>query len=176
MPADKPEWLSVALDVAQIVSAVATAMAVIVAIWLARRGESQRLRFFVGNREVVSIADGRAETQSFLSLTVVNAGMFPVKIINGSFSLQQTGGRWSASLESYEREHRFPLFPLTLAHGEAVIFDFPIEPTANFWRNLHWAWRFWTRPYFRVITSLGKSYTRKVDLRILREISELFRS
>jgi hypothetical protein len=169
--------LSYAVDIAQIVSAFATAGAVIVAVWLARRGEAQRPKLFGGWRDeiTVSMVSGGSQQKMSVSLTVVNAGMMPIRIENAGFkAAMRTGHHWSTSLTKSQRP---PVreFPVTLQHGENITFYVEIRQGVAPWTNLHpnwFKWYAWSRPRFYISTSLGKVYERKVDRETLERMKE----
>lgn len=89
----KPEWWVYLVDLAQIVSAFATAAAVIVAIWLARRSESQRLKFFAHLN--LSITPEQEHTIEIV-LTIVNSGILKVLVQSVFFRncITQVGNYW----------------------------------------------------------------------------------
>lgn len=160
MLAPKPQWLSYAVDIAQIVSAIFTACAVVVAIWLARRSESQRLRFYVHRN--MTITPGRESTLSIV-VTVVSAGVLKVTIRSVFCELPllgQDGGGWLAPAQSTSG---VATLPLALEHGQQIAFEVVVPNSATVSR----AWSFYRRPRFRILTSLGKTYVYKPSLKLI---------
>lgn len=168
MEAPKPQWLSNLLDAAQIVSAVFTAGAVIVAVWLARRNESQRLIFFVGTRENTAIFPGRHTTfTTGMILTVVNAGILPVTLKRGAFHLSLKGSVWASGLGDGGPGVGPVNFPIVLQHGEQAVVYVAVDPCGHPWSEIRTGWWYWYRPKFELFTSLGKTYKVRPPLKLL---------
>lgn len=166
MTSDKPTWLIYALDIAQIVSAIATAAAVIVAIWLARRSEAQRLQFFssVYGDTVWGDRPDEPYLQHSLSLTIVNSGVLPAVIKGTAFVFDGPDREWSW--------HFGPVygtgeFPLTLEHGQQVRSAAPFNLSEAPWDQLSFRWVTARRMKFVIETSLGRTYVHRPNRMML---------
>lgn len=174
LPDAKPLLLSYLVDAAQIVSAIATAAAVIVAIWLARRGESQRPKFFVGRRATLTIGPNGSPaglSEHELSLTIVNAGIVPV-VVRYAHLIVTMAKKDSIvlGLGSFDAQANSSTFPVKLEHGEEVTLVVPIKKGERPWNRLPALWWVWKRPEFRITSSLGKTYRIKPSRRLLYTI------
>ena len=157
------DWTSTILNTAQVLSAIATAASVWVALWLARRSESQRLRFYIEERRLIVVGpEPRTAAQAistYMKVTIVNAGVLPAHIQLVLLYVQTARKtKWMASAD--------PVYgialPAILNHGEQAAFTIPLSedqfPTGSM---LSWWW--WLRSAFvEVKTSLG---SKKVRLR-----------
>jgi hypothetical protein len=162
----KPWWWSWLVDGAQIVSAFAVTASVIVALYFARRSERQRLAFAVTyEQELMDF------TRAFVVLTIVNSGLLPVEVGKVRIRFPKVKRRRGEGWLVGKRE--CPIWfgddlPRRLEHGQSVsvqdhIHGYPWAGVCRFW------WK-WNRPYFKVLTSLGKVYRVRVSLAILRRI------
>lgn len=167
----KPEWLVAVLDTAQIVSAIFTAGAVIVAIWLARRSESQRLRFAIGLTQMWrprGVAREGVDIYPAVLLTIVNAGILPATVATVSYRVVvKNGGTLPGPVWRADQKLEWPL---VLQHGESIGCEFPVRRGVEPWRDLHMSWWYWRRPSFYIETSLGKTHHVKISRTILRQI------
>lgn len=165
------DWTATLLNSAQVLSAVATAASVWVSLWLARRSESQRLKFYIDERRVITVGqEPRTATDAIathLKLTVVNAGVLPAHIQMVFFDAQAgSTTRWVAALDPDNRA----AFPATLAHGELMSLTMPLY-AAKFPTGSKFRWWWWSlRVHFDVRTSLGvvKVRLKRKDIQWMR--------
>lgn len=168
MPID---WNKTIVDAAQVVSAIATAASVIVALWLARRSESQRLKFYIDERRVITIEpegqSAREVIATHLKLTIVNAGVLPSHVQYVLFTMPSViEPSWRMVLQPDSQEQ----LSKTLNHGEYMSYTLalPVEhfPAGS---KLNWWWRL-RRVNFDVHTSLGVTPVRlkRRDIRWIR--------
>jgi hypothetical protein len=157
----KPQWLSNLVDAAQVLSALATAASVWVALWLARRSESQRLRFYLDERRIITIGVQPRTAQealaTHLKFTIVNAGVLPAHIQLVHFQLEYGRALAWGAVGDIDDGGRFPK---TLNHGEHLSITLALTgnrlPTGSL---LRWWW--WLRrARFDVRTSLGRTTVR----------------
>lgn len=186
---DKPLWLSYAVDFAQIGSAIFTAAAVLVAIWLARRGEMQRPKLRVGIHISIDIKDtvsmecaggasyrersGDTVCQDYaLSLTIVNAGVLPILVRNADFYVRlPKSDSWGLGLGTFDSQANRQTFPLKLEHGQEVTVLAPVRKGERPWNAFPSLWWLRLRPEFRVTTSLGKTFRVKPGRRLLYRLN-----
>jgi len=151
----------VAVDLAQILSAIATTAAVVVSLMLSRRAETQRPELFISFRHLVGSVN-----QFQISTTVVNAGVLPFWVTSTHLHLptQAKGWGWTHGGKSdFEIQH---------GRQEVQYIQVTNEP--------HWlraksqiGWMPKNRPYFSVSTSLGRTYRRKMSyhqVKVLRKM------
>lgn len=171
MALPKPTWLVYAVDFAQIGSAFFTAGAVMTAIWLARRNEAQRLRFFVTRSQTIIVGAGEGRDEMALVLTIVNAGLLPVQLRHAIFNIEdKSGSTWGLGLAGLDAAKNRKNFPLTLAHGEQVVLEVPINRGTYPWNAIDRRWWPSSKPRFIVSTSLGRNYMKKPDYKTMRNI------
>lgn len=156
----KPVWLVYAVDIAQLVSALGTVAAVIVALRLASRAESQRLQFFSGiYADTVTGNDpGHSYLEYSISITVVNSGVLPAVIKSAAFIFDAPDREWSW--------HFGPVygtgeFPMTLEHGQQVRSAAPFEIGNAPWDQIPLKLITSKRMRFLIETSLGKTYVHR---------------
>jgi hypothetical protein len=171
MTTPKPEWLVNLLDAAQIVSALFTAGAVMVAVWLARRNESQRLLFFITRRQNLTVSPGQlSQKTTGMTFTIVNAGLLPVQIRGGHFKMFLDDRVWTNGLESSAGLATRQAFPMVLQHGEQAEFYVAVDPLTFPWKVIRNGWWFVFRPQFHIMSTLGKRYVHKVGFKTLWQL------
>ncbi|WP_188379255.1 hypothetical protein [Oxalicibacterium faecigallinarum] len=168
----KPQWLLYAVDFAQIVSAAATALAVGVSLWLARRNEQPRVRLVAGQMTTVTIRpDGDTSKENALALNIANAGLLPLRIQDASifFSLKNGKNR-IFGLGKYDSTTNTSTFPASLEHGHTLVLSFPIRLNESPWDCLPNLWWYKNRPFIRVTTSLGKTYQLRLKRSFIQQL------
>jgi hypothetical protein len=172
-------WRDILVDGSQVISAIATAASVAVALLLARRSESQRLKFFVDERRVITVGPEPRTAQeaiaTHIKFTIVNAGVLPAHILFVHFRMQ-SGQRqaWGAVPDADENLR----LPKTLNHGELVSFSLA-PPLNHFPDGSKFAWWWWMRrAQFDVRTNLGPTTVRLKwkDIRWIRRAATFARN
>lgn len=156
----------IAVNIAQIVSALGTVAAVIVALLLANRAQSQRLQFF--SAVFGDTVTGPGPTDSYLehslSITIVNSGVLPAVIQSTSFFVEAPNGDYGWYFGPIYGAGQFPL---TLEHGQQVRCTAPFKMTDAPWDQIPPKWITARRIKFVVETSLGRKYIHKPDRMML---------
>lgn len=158
------------VNISQIISAIATAAAVIVAIWLALRSEKQRPKFFVSRNLTIVVGPEGTEhkTKHQLILTVINSGILPIIIQNVSFSIRLSkNDSWGCSTPVTGQKDTSLNFPIKLEHGEQIRCSVPVTNDERPWKILPKYWWIFNRPYFNVTTGVGRSYQVKASRKVL---------
>lgn len=147
-------------DWSQVVSAAATTASVLAALWLARRGESQRLRFYTSVARIITVGmqprTAEEAITNHLRLTIVNAGVLPAHVQIVFFQAWlKTSARWSQVVTPEGAQ-----LPVVLNHGEQLSLTMPVYgarlPTGSL---LAWWWQF-RKVQFDVRTTLGTTTVR----------------
>lgn len=171
----KPDWLVYTVDLAVILGAISTTLAVIVAVVLARRSETPRILSYFHYDQTIVIGTTSEESTStrFISLTVVNAGILPVKLVGAVFVATHTTQGSALGFGGHtDAVHNRPTLPRILNHGEHMKFQIPLLSDGVYWKTRRAFWWLWRRPEFRVTTSLGKTHVIKPPIALLRIIKK----
>lgn len=129
-----PFWPATLVDYAQVVSAIATAAAVIVSLYLATRRPVPELQGFAGIKTLVS-GPGAARPE-FLHIRVTNVGQAPATVTTVGWRVPH----WyrKKRLHAYQDVStvptsalRNPALPATLQHGEQLDFWLPLSGSLN---------------------------------------------
>lgn len=151
------------VDWAQVISAVATSASVAAALWLARRSESQRLRFHTGLVRNISVGMEPRTAAEVLStqikLTIVNAGVLPAHVQAVTFLVRHDSSEGWGQLVNPDGQ---ALLPLALQHGEQLSFTMSIARSKLPQGSMLYWWWWFRRARFNVWTTLGR---RRVGLR-----------
>lgn len=153
-----------AVDVAQILSAVATTAAVIVSLVLSRRAETQRPKLFISFTQYIP------SVHPFeISATVVNAGLLPFWVTSMHFHIptEPKGWGWARGGKSdFEIQH---------GRQEVQLIRVTDEP--------HWlrarrqiGWMPKNRPYYSVSTSLGNTHIRRMSYAQVKVLRRMIRA
>jgi hypothetical protein len=192
---DEKTLFSYIVDFAQIVSAISTAAAVVVSLWLARRAETQRLFIKVNLAPTIRKDPLTTEmpTNTDLTITIINRGVLPTTIYFVRFFTRTS--HESVSLAAIQTlftwlgiQSRFisrPIFAshysphlvgkspykTTLNYGEYTAFSVTIEYDSLPWKKMPNHWWIVGRSYFEIHTSL-KAYRKRVPFSVGRRIQK----
>jgi len=168
-----PSLRQLLVDWAQIFSAFGTVLAAVVALYLARRTERPRPRFFVRRRTDVTVSvfpQGGPEAKStelhYLALSVANAGVMPIWVTGMEFQVAGSGGKAATTEQPYLPTGELAAIPQKLEHGEQIHYHVRISADGPVWyyhRRYSWIGH---RPCFAVHTSLGDTHLVKVGFRL----------
>lgn len=122
-------WPNTLVDYAQILSAIATAAAVIVSLWLSLRRPKPTLRVQAGIRSVLWHGMDEDIRPEYVSIFVTNVGAVDATVN----SLAWRMGRWPwrrqwafQMLAGPDAYVPFDKLPVTLTHGQQAAFNLPI--------------------------------------------------
>lgn len=159
----------VAVNIAQIVSAFGTVAAVVVALFLANRNQSQRLQFFsaVFGDTVVGPGPTDSYLEHSISLTIVNSGLLPAVIQSTEFHFDAPHHAWHWGFGPINGTGNFPM---KLEHGQQVRCTFLFDATAVPWNQVNLKLITKRRMKFVVETSLGRKYVHRPHKMMLSAI------
>jgi len=165
MEIQKTTWLIYMVDIAQILSAFGTTAAVIVAIWLARRAESQRLQFFSGVFAYTN--EDNPALELYLQVTIVNSGVLPAVIKSTAFIFDPPDREWGWHFGPARSAEQFPL---KLEHGQQVSAGSPFKLDDAPWDQIPLKYITARRMKFIIETSLGRTYVHRPNKMMLLAI------
>lgn len=174
----------VAGQLADWLSAIGTTGAVIVALWLARREHSMRLKISAGIRLLITPGDSREKPPEFLVIRVVNVGIrtatisaigWRAGVLRKRYAMQLVG----TSNELLAEGVTNPPLPLTLAEGQTGNWCVRIGGSGDW--LLRFARDFCNGPAFaisshflvtQVSTTMGRTFKAPVEPELRRRLVE----
>lgn len=152
-----PSALDIAVDAAQILSALATTAAVITSVWLAHRSGQQRPKLTVA---ICMDDDGSNLKTGAIELKIVNSGNTPFQVTRAALSFRLTSGSvLNYDLGPYDGNGEYVL-PRKIDYSDQIIFKVYPSAILHCWVNVSRSWWLLRRPTFRVWTTLGTYYVK----------------
>lgn len=161
-------------DWAQVVSAIATALAVIVSLYIAFRGERARVTVRLGRHINLMLGAGAAIQTHGLNIVIVNIGTLPVSVSNAQLSVKAGELRSGFGLAKFDPTSNKIDLPVELTHGRMWSSVFEIHMDGQPWNRLTGFLQFLTLRV-DVFTTTGRRYRARLGFlssyRLWRDLS-----
>jgi hypothetical protein len=156
----QPDWWKYIVDIAQILSAIGTCGAVIVALWIASRPPKVHISGWIGLRQIVGVGKYENEVPEYLLVSVTNTGANDLVITGFSWRISKKAKVWAYQMMGHaDRFVTSSQLPKKLTHGESADYFLPTFGEFD-----------WFHEISKSDDPFNRAYATQKDVRALRMI------